>query len=57
MILYAAVSLLNYFFCDRAIIDKTLFFDIFIGQTFIWPVLACTNMQCECGHWRQVETT
>jgi hypothetical protein len=28
MILYAAVSLLNYFFCDRAIIDKTLFFDI-----------------------------
>ena len=31
--------------------------EIFIGQTFIWPVLACTNMQCECGHWRQVETT
>jgi hypothetical protein len=28
MILYAAVSLLNYFFCDRAIIDKTLFFEI-----------------------------
>jgi hypothetical protein len=28
MFLYAAVSLLNHFFCDRAIIDKTVFYEI-----------------------------
>jgi len=28
MLLYVAVSLLNHFFCDKAIIDKTLFNDI-----------------------------
>jgi len=28
MLLYAPVSLLNQFFCDRAIIDKTLFYEI-----------------------------
>ena len=38
MLLYAAVSLLNDFFCDKAIIDKTLFDATFIfrpsgGQT------------------------
>ena len=28
MLLYAAVDLINHFFCDRAIIDKTLFYEI-----------------------------
>jgi len=28
VLLYAAVSLLNDFFCDKAIIDKTLFDEI-----------------------------
>jgi hypothetical protein len=29
MFVYDALSLLNHFFCDRAIIDKTLFYETF----------------------------
>ena len=46
MDVYAAVSLLNYFFCDRAIIDKTLFYEIY---TLVYPEIICQTLKTPFG--------
>jgi hypothetical protein len=41
--IYTGPSLLNQFFCDSAIIDKTLFYEIINLAWFSWPFLKCNQ--------------